>query len=69
MDSCKGGMNPVAMTIINPHKEYWLSTGSAPVLKSCMLLTELRCSAVDIYTSNLPESFTKVSLGLEESFI
>ena len=38
------GMNPVAMTIINPRKEYWSSRGSnqrPPVLKSAMLLTEL----------------------------
>ena len=37
-------MNPVAMTIINPRKEYWPSRGSnqqPPVLKSATLLTEL----------------------------
>ena len=37
------GMNPVAMTIINPRKEYWLSRKSnqrLPVLKSCILLTD-----------------------------
>ena len=26
-DSGERGMNPVAMTIINPWKEYWLSLG------------------------------------------
>ena len=37
-------MNPVAMTIISPQKEYWPSQGlnqQPPVLKSCMLPTEL----------------------------
>ena len=37
-------MNPVAMTIINPRKEYWPSRGSnqrPPVLKSATLQTEL----------------------------
>ena len=41
-------MNPVAMTVINPRKEYWPSRGSnqrPPVLKSATLLTELCCSA------------------------
>ena len=36
-DSGDTGMNPVAMTIINPRKEYWQSRGSnqrPPVLKS-----------------------------------
>ena len=43
-DSGERGMNPVAMTIINPRKEYWPSQGSnqrPPVLKSATLLTEL----------------------------
>ena len=37
-------MNPVAMTNINPRKEYWQSWGlnqPPPVLKSAMLPTEL----------------------------
>ena len=41
-------MNPVAMTIINPRKEYWPSQGSNqrfPVLKSATLPTELWGSA------------------------
>ena len=41
-------MNPVAMTIINPRKEYWPSRGSIqrpPVLKSATLSTELWGSA------------------------
>ena len=40
MDSGERGMNPAAMTIINPRKEYWPSRGSKqqpPVLKSAML--------------------------------
>ena len=44
MDSSETGMNHVAMTLINPQKEYWLSKGSnqrPPVLKSCSLQTEL----------------------------
>ena len=47
-DSGERGMNPVAMTIINPRKEYWLNRGSnqrPPVLKSAMLPTELWGSA------------------------
>ena len=42
-DSGERGMNPVAMTIINPRKEFWLTLGSnqrPPVLKSAMLHTE-----------------------------
>ena len=38
------GMNPVAMTIINPWKEYWQSRGwnqRPPVFKSATLPTEL----------------------------
>ena len=44
MDSGERGMKPVAMTIINPQKEYWPSWGSnqrPPVLKSETLPTEL----------------------------
>ena len=44
MDSSERGMNPVTMTIINPQKEYCQSQGSnqqLPVIKSCMLQTEL----------------------------
>ena len=44
MDSGERGMNPVAMTIINPQKEYWPSRGSnqrPPVVKSAMLQNEL----------------------------
>ena len=40
-------MNPVALTIINPRKEYWWSRGSnqqPPVFKSATLTTELWCS-------------------------
>ena len=43
MDSGEGGMNAVAMTIINPRKENWLNQGSnqgPPFLKSGTLLTE-----------------------------
>ena len=44
MNSGERGMNPVAMTIINPRKKYWPSRGSnqrPPVLKSCTLPPEL----------------------------
>ena len=44
VDSSDRGMNPFAMTIINPKKEYWPSWGSnqqPPVLKFGMLPTEL----------------------------
>ena len=43
-DRVERGMNPVAMTIVVPQKEYWLSRGSNqrhPVLKSSSLPTEL----------------------------
>ena len=44
IDSGETGMTPVAMTVINPQKEYWPSRGSnqrPPVLKSAMVLTDL----------------------------
>ena len=44
MDSSERGINPVAMTIINPQKEYWPSRGlnqRPPVLKSAMLPTAM----------------------------
>ena len=44
MNSGERGMNPVAMTIINPRKEYWPSRRSnqrPPFLKSDTLPTEL----------------------------
>ena len=47
-DSGERGMNPVAMTIINPRKEYWPSQGSnqpPPILKSATPPTELWGSA------------------------
>ena len=40
LDSLERRMNPVAMTIISPWKEYWANWRSnqrPPVLKSCML--------------------------------
>ena len=43
-DSGERGMNPVAMTIINPGKEYWpsrVSNQRPPVLKFATLPTEL----------------------------
>ena len=49
MDSSERGINPVAMTIIKPRKEYWLSRGSnqrPPVLKSTLLLAEPRGLAI-----------------------
>ena len=44
MHRAERAMNPVAMTIINPRKEYWPSQGSnqePPILKSYTLPTEL----------------------------
>ena len=44
MEIGETGMNPVAVTIVNPRKEYWLRRGSKQrprVLKSCMLPTKL----------------------------
>ena len=44
MPSSESGMNPVAITIINPQIEYWPSRRSnqrPPVLKSTTLPTEL----------------------------
>ena len=44
MDSGERGMNPVAITIINPRKEYWPSRGlnqQSPVLMSATLPTDL----------------------------
>ena len=49
MEIGERGMNPVAMTIINPWKEYWPSRGSnqrPPVIKSATLPTELWGSAL-----------------------
>ena len=49
MDSSKRGMNPVAMIVINPRKEYWPSRESnqqTAVLKSCTVPTMLWGSAV-----------------------
>ena len=48
MDSGGREMNPVAMTIINPQQEYWLSrelNHLPPVLESAKPQTELRGSA------------------------
>ena len=50
MESGERGMTPVAMTIINPRKEYWLSWGwnqRPPVLKSATLPTELFRSTME----------------------
>ena len=47
-DSGERKINLVAMTIINPQKEYWPSRGSSqlpPVLKAATLPTELWGSA------------------------
>ena len=44
MDCCERGMHHVAMTIINPRREYWPSQGQnnqPPILKSCTLPTKL----------------------------
>ena len=43
MDRYERGLNPVAVIIIDPRKEYWLCQGSnqPPVFKSCIRPTEL----------------------------
>ena len=54
VDSSERGINPAAMTIINPRKEYWPSRGSNQrplVLKSCTLPTELFRQSLDCLTS------------------
>ena len=56
MDSGERGMNPDAMTVINPRKEYWPSRGSyqrPSVLKSATLPTELCGSTQGSNDSNL----------------
>ena len=55
-DSSERGMNPVAVTISNPPKEYWPSRESdqrPPVLKSAMLPT-VRAIGLGRFTANLP---------------
>ena len=51
-DSSEREMNPVAMTIINPRKDYWPSRLShqRPVLKSATLPTEVCDSAATFST-------------------
>ena len=54
-DSGERGMNPVAMNIISPRKEYWPSRGSnqrPPVLKSATLPTELGGSSLSKLSRN-----------------
>ena len=54
MHSGESGINPVAMTITNPWREYWPSLGSnqrPPVLKSAVLPTELWGLATNFLTS------------------
>ena len=75
MNSGERGMNPVAMTIINPGKEYWLNCGSnqgTPVLKSCTLPTEhgawqgtawLSCDVGPGFEHWILWTFVGVSLG------
>ena len=61
MDISDRGMNPVAMTIINPCGEYWPSQGSNQqpcVLKSSMSLTEL-CSSAPYDSDQLIHVWTK----------
>ena len=41
MDSSERGINPVAMTIVNPQEEFWASNQRPCVLRSCLLSTEL----------------------------
>ena len=64
-------MNPVAMTIHNPRKEYWRSRGSnrgpRPVLKSATLPTDLWGSVIirlGFVFTNKTEPFTTQSILL-----
>ena len=60
MDSGKRGINPVAMTIINPRKEYWPSRRSnqrPPVLKTATLPTELWDSASQLNEAREPAEY------------
>ena len=60
MDSGERGMNPVAMIIINPMKEYWPGWGSnqrPPVLKSCRRTTEPWGSVSSELSTPAPTSF------------
>ena len=61
MDCGERGMSPVAMTIINPRREYWPSRGSnqrPPVLKSSMISDS---------ASKTMQEFLKVSLLLKKN--
>ena len=52
INSDEKGMNPVAMTIVNPWQEYWPSRGSnqrSPVLKPLTLQTDLHVHWLGIY--------------------
>ena len=56
MDSSERGMNLVAMTIIDPRKEYWPSRGSnqrSPVLQPCALPTDLWGSAISVLKADM----------------
>ena len=58
-------MNPVAMAIINPRKEYRPSRGSnqrSPVLKTTTLPTELWSSAFHEYTITYDDDLLSVMI-------
>ena len=60
MDRGEKGMNPEAVTIVSPRKEYWpsrVSNQQPPVLKSAMLQTELWDSAALKKQFLLPKCF------------
>ena len=66
-DSGRRGMNPVAMTRINPRKEYWPSrvfNQRPPVLKSARLPTELLGSAFS-YRQKLFYQFSVLDSSFE----
>ena len=68
MDTGERGMNPVATTIINPWKEYWLSWGSKQrhlILKSGTLPTAMGQSILGNSNENPHHRAWKRSMNLE----
>ena len=63
MDSGERGVNPVApvaLTIINPLKEYWsirASNQQPPVFNSCMLLYRLSYGQKNFKPVNIEETY------------
>ena len=72
MESSERGINPVSMAVINPWKEYWPSRGSnqqLPVLKSCMLPTELWGWARQVQIECIDSANDKLKLAQMLNFV